>query len=97
MAHHDKNFHVDVTISLPSTSKLTEDIIWQFDRLLDFSPPEDYRDTLIEIYHIFLIHEHNTLPADFYNMANRLYFLIDFLRMAAKEMNRVGETKLGEG
>jgi hypothetical protein len=30
--------------------------------------------------------------ADFYNMANRLYFLIDFLRMTAREMNRVGET-----
>jgi hypothetical protein len=63
---------------------------------LDFSLPEDYRDRLIEIYHIFLIHEHNTLPADVYTMANR-YFFIDFLRMTGKEMNLAEEINLREG
>jgi hypothetical protein len=90
MANHDENFYVQRTFTLPKTSKLTEEVIQQLDHILDFSPPEEYRNTLIEIYHTYICREHDSLPCQFDRMADQMYFLIDFLKTASEEMNGVG-------
>jgi hypothetical protein len=93
MQNSDDNFYIERTFTLPRTSKLTEELVQQLDHMLEYSSPEDYRNTLIEIYHLYIIHEHNTLPIVFERMANHMFFLIEFLKTASNEMNT--ETVLG--
>jgi hypothetical protein len=86
MANQDENFYIPHTFSLPKTSKLNEEIIQQFDHIMDFASSEEYRDTLIEIYHMYISHEHDCLPSNFKQMAGQMYFLIDFFRRVGEEM-----------
>lgn len=72
-------------IALPQSTKLTEETVRQLDHLLEFATPEELRDTLIEIYHIYIIREHEMLPLDFKKMAEHLYLLIGFLKIAEVE------------
>lgn len=78
-------------IELPNSTKLTEETIRQLHHLLEFARPEDVRNTLIEIYHQYIIHEHETLPLDFKTMAEHLYFLIGFLKIAEMEIKQASE------
>lgn len=73
-------------IELPQSTKLTEETIRQLDHFLEFARPQDVRNTLIEIYHLYIIHEHEMLPLDFKKMAEHLYFLITFLKIAEMEI-----------
>lgn len=86
MANQDENFYIPHTFLLAKTSKLTEEIVQQLDGILDAASPDEYRDTLIEIYHIYLINEHDCLPGNFKHMAGQMYFLIDFFRKVSEEM-----------
>ena len=86
MSGQDEDFYVQRTFTLPKTSKITEEVVQQLDHLLDFSSPEEYRNTLIEIYHVYMIHEYHSLPYEFERMASHLYFLTNFLRRAGEEM-----------
>lgn len=78
-------------IELPNSTKLTEETIRQLDHLLEFAHPQDVRNTLIEIYHLYIIHEHETLPLDFKKMAEHLYFLIAFLKIAEMEIKQASQ------
>ena len=86
MAKRDEDFYIKRTITLPRSSKLTEEIIQQLDQIMNFAPPEAYRNTLIEIYHIYICKEHDSLPSEFRAMADHMYFLVDFFRKASEEM-----------
>jgi hypothetical protein len=71
------------------SSKLTQELILQLDLVFDFASPEEYRDTLLEIYQVYIIHEHKTLPGKFEDMALQVFALLDFLRDAQKQMLKV--------
>ena len=75
-------------IVLPQYTKLTEYLVRQFDCVLEATSPAELRDHLLEVYHRFIITEHECLPADFQKIANNLYILLDFLTLADKEMNK---------
>jgi hypothetical protein len=90
MPSQDDDFYVQRTIMLPKTSKLTEEVIQQLDHILDFAAADEYREALIEIYHTYICRECDSLPYNFRDVADRMYFLIDFLRKASEEMNGVG-------
>lgn len=94
MVDDNMNFYVQRTFTLPKTSKLTDEVIQQLDRILEYSPPENYRNTLIEIYHMYICNEHELLPSGFDTMADHMYFLVDFFRKAGEEMNGVVRTEL---
>jgi hypothetical protein len=89
MVNQDEDFYVKRTITLPKTSKLTEEVIQQLDHILDFAVADEYREALIEIYHTYISRECDSLPYNFRDVADRMYFLIDFLRKASEEMNGV--------
>jgi len=74
------------SISLPQNSKLTEDAVKYLDDIFDYSSPEEYRETLIEIYQVYIISEHQSLPQEFERMASQLYFLINFFKKIGHEM-----------
>jgi hypothetical protein len=82
---NSQDFYGQRTVTLPKTSKLTEADIQDLDHILDYSSPEEYRNTLIEIYHVYICKEHGSLPCNFDRMAEQMYFLIDFLGRVGKE------------
>lgn len=85
MIPSNDEFYVKRTFTLPRTSKLTEEVVQQFNHILDYASPEEYRNTLIEIYHVYICREHESLPCNFDRMAEQMYFLIDFLGRVGKE------------
>lgn len=93
MPAQDDHFYVQRTFTLPKTSKITEEVVQQLDHLLDYSSPEEYRNTLIEIYHVYMMHEYHSLPYEFDRMASHLYFLVDFFKRAGDEMEGEADTE----
>jgi hypothetical protein len=77
------------SIFLPQNSKLTEDAVKYLDDIFDYSSPEEYRETLIEVYQVYIMNEHKSLPQEFEYMAGHLYFLINFFKKIAAEMKGV--------
>jgi hypothetical protein len=62
-----------------------EESISRLDNLLDFVSPEELREYLLEIYHYYIRHEHDSLPEHFSDMAQGLQILFDFLKFLKEE------------
>jgi uncharacterized protein YllA (UPF0747 family) len=61
-------------------SLLNEDVVKNIDDMFSFASPRQYRDALLEIYHMYILHEHQKLPADFADIASRMILMMDFLK-----------------
>jgi hypothetical protein len=68
-----------------SRSNVTPEIIYRLNNFFEFMPPDELRDNLIELYHSYLLHEHDTLPHNFKHLAEGLSIFLDFLKFAGKE------------
>jgi hypothetical protein len=66
---------------------VTPEIIDRLNNLLDFTEPGELREYLLEIYHLYIIHEHDSLPCNFKELANGMQILFDFLKFAQEELN----------
>jgi hypothetical protein len=84
------------SIFLPENSKLTEDAVKYLDDIFDYSSPEEYRETLIEVYQVYIMREHQSLPQEFEHMAAHLYFLINFFKKISAEMNGVESVSVSD-
>ncbi|AYB33317.1 hypothetical protein D4L85_23220 [Chryseolinea soli] len=82
------NEHDHTTVILPKSSRLTMEIVEQLDQLLNSSTAEEYRNTLLEVYHLYILHEHGHLPVHFDSMANHMYALTEFFRITEAEMRK---------
>ena len=58
--------------------------------LLRAGRPTDYREALLELFHTYIIREHEALPLDFANMAQRIHLLCEFF----KELDQYDPEKL---
>lgn len=67
------------TVQLSDGTKLNEEIVRRFDNFFTSIDPLDFRNTLLEIYHNYLIREHQALPVNFDQMAIQMYLFIDLL------------------
>lgn len=76
------------TIQLPERTQLNEEIVREFDNLFSSIRPSDLRNTLIEIYHSYVIHEHQAFPVDFDRMSVQMYLLIDLLKRVEAQMEK---------
>ena len=68
--------------------RLTPTAIEALDHLFDAAPPAELRENLLEIYHTYLIHAHNTLPLNFEKMSMNMYELIACLQRLEKELKK---------
>lgn len=68
------------TINAAPNSKINEDIVKNLDDVFAFASPREYRDTLTEIYHSFILREYKDLPSDFFNQASRIEVLLEFFK-----------------
>lgn len=80
--------HDQTSVTLSRSSRLTVEIVEQLDQLLKSSTADDYRNTLLEVYHLYIMHEHGHLPVHFDSMANHMYALTEFFRIAESEVRK---------
>lgn len=73
----------NVTCSKPPA--LTEETLYRLNSLFDFVPPHDLREYLLEFYHYYIIHEHESLPNNFSEMAEGMQILFDLLKFMEEE------------
>lgn len=97
MDKSDKEFFVKRYFTLPKTSKLTKEAVLQFDNLFISTSPEEYRNTLIEIYHAYLYLENSGFPNNFAEMAGQMHFLIEFFRRISEEIKVCERDNKGNG
>jgi len=69
----------------PVRPPFTEEAIYRFDNLLEFAAPNELREYLLEIYHHYIIHEHERLPCNFSDMAESMQILFDLLKFLEEE------------
>jgi len=69
----------------PVRPRFTEEALYQLDCLLDFTSAEDLREYLMEIYHHYIIHKHESLPGNFQDMAESIQILFDVLKFMEEE------------
>lgn len=65
--------------------KITPEIVDHLESFFEFSPPGEFRDNLIEIYHMYILHGHESLPHDFHHLAGSMVVFLDFLKFAEQE------------
>ena len=82
----EEEFYVKRPFLLPKTSKLTEEIIQHFDDIFELASPDEYRNALIEVYHVYISNEYDSLPGNFGEMAGQMHVLIDLFRKIGKEI-----------
>ena len=80
--------HDHTSVILPKSSRLTVEIVEQLDQLLKSSTAGEYRNTLLEVYHLYIMHEHGHLPVHFDSMASQMYVLTEFFRIAESEISK---------
>jgi hypothetical protein len=80
--------HDHTSVILPKSSRLTAEIVEQLDQLLKSSTADEYRNTLLEVYHLYIMHEHGHLPVHFDSLANHMYLLTEFFRITESEMRK---------
>lgn len=66
-------------------SSVTPETIYRLESLFEFMPPDELRDNLIELYHSYLLHEHDALPYNFKQLAEGMSIFLDFLKFVHKE------------
>ena len=74
---------------MPPPFRLTRAGIRKVNNLLEFASPEELRNTLIEIYHTYIIQQHHALPVNFETMSGQMYILLETLKhLQPQEENR---------
>jgi len=68
------------TFRLPSNTPLSLPALNQLHDLLCNFPAQDVRNTLLEFYQSYVMHEHDNLPLEFDEMATHFYCLDNFFK-----------------
>jgi hypothetical protein len=69
-------------------TNLSRESIEQLDGLFQSASPQQLRESVIEIYHTYMIHNHNTLPIDFDRISLNLYHFIQCLKTVDEQLQK---------
>lgn len=61
-------------------------IIYQLEVFFDLVPPDQLKKELLDVFVLFLTHEHETLPGDFKDVAAHYYLLFQLLDTIDEEL-----------
>jgi hypothetical protein len=64
---------------------LTPEMVHRLDDFFDFTNPTELRENLLELYHSYIMHHHDSLPNDFRRFAESMSVFFDILRSAHEE------------
>jgi hypothetical protein len=73
------------TFQLPAHTPLTDQALNQLHDLVINFPAQDLRNTLLELYHAYVMHEHGNLPVNFDEMATHFYCLDNFFKLIGNQ------------
>lgn len=62
-----------------NTNSITPSLFRELEYLFEFSSPCNLKKSILEIYLLYLMQNHETLSVDFERIAGDIYFLIKFL------------------
>lgn len=65
-------------------STLSAEALCRLSSFLECVPPEELREHLLELYHQYLINEHESLPVNFSDMAQNMQMLFELLKFLAQ-------------
>ena len=68
------------TFRLPSNTPLSLPALNQLHDFLSNFPAQDVRNSLLEFYQSYVMHEHDNLPLEFDEMATHFYCLDNFFK-----------------
>lgn len=75
------SFHVFTIAALNANPQRRDALLRSLENLFTAAPPDQLRDTLIEIYQIYIMKEHeHGFPLHFPTMATHIFILLDSLR-----------------
>jgi hypothetical protein len=77
-------------ITLPPRCRVNMEIIMHLDVLLDFAPPQELKNDLLNVFMHFLMHEGDALPEDFKDVTQNYLMLFDWLDTVDEEMKKRG-------
>ena len=80
-----------ISSAVPPFTNLTRESIKQLDALFESASPLKLRESVLEIYHVYLIHNHDILPIDFDSISLNIYHLIQCLKEVGEEMQVHGK------
>jgi len=82
------------TFSLPADTLLTDEALNLLHDMLTNLPPHELRNTLLELYHNYVRHEHDNLPTHFDEMVTHFYCLDNFFKaIVSAQLNKItGDT-----
>lgn len=66
---------------------LTQEVIDKLAHLMDTASADDYRETILELYHLYVFHEHNALNVKFSEMAHHVHLLCELLKLIDQIMH----------
>lgn len=79
-------------ILLPKDSPLNQEVIEKLHELLDFTPAQEFRENLLEVYLTYIIFTNEGPPINFDRIAENMYWLIGFFKHADKAMQEMGDS-----
>lgn len=74
-----------IQVSLPQHSILNQSNIEYIDNFFQFVSPEKLKERLFRIFLLYLVHEFNSLPGDFDEIASDYYLLFQMLEKLGDE------------
>lgn len=73
---------------------VTPEVINRLESLFEYTSPIEFRDHLIELYHSYIFHEHQSLPYDFKDMSESLTIFLDLLKFTDDEFRSQRDSQI---
>lgn len=72
-------------IILSPKSPISQEVVEKLENLVECSPANSIRSSLMEVYQQYIISNHEALPVNFEEIATDFYMLIDFFTQIEEE------------
>lgn len=70
-----------------------QEMVSRLEVFFESIPPNEFRESLLEIYLSYIRHEHESLPYNFRELAESMGMFLDFLKFVDEELKVDGEVK----
>lgn len=73
---------------MAKTKKIPSKIPLRLENFFELVKPDEFRNQLIEMFHSYILHEHESLPYDFRHVVEGMMIFFDFLKFAQEEYDK---------
>jgi hypothetical protein len=87
----------DTGFVIPDHIKLSKNDIELLDTFFSLIPPDAFLEDIMEVYHTYMIHNSETLPLNFRNLAMNMYNFINALIRWRRKWSGLNQTEVING